>query len=80
MKKGKLIAGAVMVGTITLLSGCDMILPSDSYQGTMYTQNRDIVSVYREAWTGRDYYYDKGSKVYVNETGSTRTGDRRTNW
>jgi flagellar basal body-associated protein FliL len=52
----------------------------DSYQGSMYTQSGERVSVYKEAYSGKEYYYDRGSKIYVNVGGPTRSPDRPTSW
>jgi hypothetical protein len=60
-----------------LLSGCGMI--SAGSQGSMVTQSGQAVTVSRDIW-GKDYYYENGAKVYVNETGGIQTSDRPTDW
>lgn len=60
--------------------GCDALGPLNPVPRyrSMTTQDGDLVEIHTD-WQG-DYYYDKGSKVRVNDTGGTRTDDRPTRW
>jgi hypothetical protein len=72
----------IMLATLTALvagltSGCAFLTVNDGYQCTMDTPSGKNVSVYKDIW-GRDYYYENGAKVWVNEAGGTKAKDQPT--
>ncbi len=75
-----LFVALVVFATIPLLTGCHQLVTGrDPAQGYMRSQSGEVVQVFRDL-RGREYYYERGAKVYVNEAGGTRSPERPTRW
>lgn len=70
-RRGCLAAAIAVSG---FAAGCQ-----DSSQRYTTSQSGERVQAYRDD-TGKDYYYERGAKVYMSQTKDTDGGYEPTNW
>jgi hypothetical protein len=78
MKVTKRFLCVVGAAFFTAFSGCYQLMNgADPSQGEMTSQSGQRVAVYRDM-VGHEYYYEKGSKVYVTQPDGTAAADHPT--